>query len=182
MEKEDIFKEKTQVLKLQEQVKKAKQHDKEAFAELMRQYKVSMYKVAKAILSNEEDIADAMQDTILACWQKIHTLQKTQYFKTWMIRILINNCNVIYNQKSKVVLDNEIEPQGISDNDFAVIEWQEMMECLDEKQRIVVELYYVERFKVREIAEMLHIGQSAVKGRLQAARKCLEAYYKKHAT
>ena len=75
-----------------ELIQKAKKHDKEAFSELMRQYKMSMYKVAKAILKNEEDIADAMQDTILDCWEKIYTLRKPEYFKTWMTRIHINFC------------------------------------------------------------------------------------------
>ena len=45
-------------------VLRAKKHDKEAFSELMRQQKSSMYKVAKAILKNEADIAEATQDTI----------------------------------------------------------------------------------------------------------------------
>lgn len=160
-----------------ELIHKAKKHNKEAFTELMRQYKTSMYKVAKAILGNEEDIADAMQDTILDCWEKIHTLKKPEYFKTWMTRILINNCKAIYNKNSRWILNNEMPIEGAEDNDFANIEWQDMMNCLNEKQRIVVELYYVEQFKVREIAEILHIGQSAVKGRLQAARRNLETYY-----
>lgn len=123
----------------------------------MRQQKSSMYKVAKAILKNEEDIADAMQDTILDCWEKIHTLRKPEYFKTWLIRILINNSNVIYNQRSKMVLDNDILIGEAVEDSFDNIEWQEMMNCLNQKQRIVVELYYVEQFKIREIAEILHI-------------------------
>lgn len=123
----------------------------------MRQQKSSMYKVAKAILKNEEDIADAMQDTILDCWEKIHTLRKPEYFKTWLIRILINNSNAIYNQRSKMVLDNDILIGEAVEDSFDNIEWQEMMNCLNQKQRIVVELYYVEQFKVREIAEILHI-------------------------
>ena len=160
-----------------ELIQKAKKHDKEAFSELMRQYKMSMYKVAKAILKNEEDIADAMQDTILDCWEKMYTLRKPEYFKTWMTRILINNCNVIYNKNSKWTLTEAVPEEGREDSMYANVEWQDMMNCLNEKQRIVVELYYVERFKVREIAEILHIGQSAVKGRLQSARKNLEIYY-----
>lgn len=160
-----------------ELVLKAKKHDKDAFTALIQQYKLSMYKAAKAILKNEEDIADAMQDTILDCWEKIHTLRKPEFFKTWLMRILINNCNAIYNQKSRVVLDNEIILEGTAESDYENVEWQDMMNCLNEKQRIVVELYYVEQFKVREIAEILQIGQSAVKGRLQSARKSLEAYY-----
>lgn len=52
-------------------VQKAKRHDKEAFSKLMHQYGQSMYKVAKAILKNDEDMADAMQDTVLTCMGKI---------------------------------------------------------------------------------------------------------------
>ena len=40
-----------------------------------------------------------------------------------------------------------------------------------------MELYYGQQFKVREIAEALQIGQSAVKSRLQSARKALKKYY-----
>lgn len=160
-----------------ELIMKAQKHDKEAFSQLMRQQKMSMYKVAKTILKSDDDIADAMQDTILTCWEKIDTLRKTQYFKTWLIRILINNCKAIYKKNSKELLTNEFSNKTMVDGNFTDIEWQEMMTCLNEKQRIVIELYYVEGFKVREIAQILHIGQSAVKGRLQSARKNLEAYY-----
>ena len=56
----------------------------------------AMYKVARGILDNDEDAADAIQDTILTCFEKIHTLKNPEYFKTWMIRILINECNKIH--------------------------------------------------------------------------------------
>lgn len=61
-------------------VERAARHDKEAFSELMRMHGQRMYKVAKAILKNDEDVADAMQETALSCWEKIGTLRKKQYF------------------------------------------------------------------------------------------------------
>lgn len=158
-------------------VLRAKKQDQEAFCELMRQHKMSMYKAAKAILKNEEDIADAMQDTLLSCWQKISTLRHPEYFKTWLMRILINHCNAIYNRNARTLPSDEIVLGDSAKDAFGGVEWLEMMACLNEKQRIVVELYYAEGFKVREIAEILQIGQSAVKGRLQGARKQLKAYY-----
>ena len=57
-------------------VKKARKHDKAAFQQLMQQEGSSMYKIARAILKNDEDVADAMQETALTCWEKIHTLKK----------------------------------------------------------------------------------------------------------
>lgn len=51
-------------------VLQAKKHDKEAFVKLVENYQVSMYKTAIAILQNDEDAADAIQETILICWEK----------------------------------------------------------------------------------------------------------------
>ncbi len=48
-------------------IRKAKKRDKAAFQELMEQQGKAMYKVAKAILKNDEDVADAMQETALVC-------------------------------------------------------------------------------------------------------------------
>ena len=142
-----------------ELILRAKEQDKEAFVTLLNELKPNMYKVAKAMLGKEEDIADAMQETILACWEKIHTLRKPEYFKTWLIRILINNCKAIYNQHARIIVDSAFFEEEAVEADYADVEWQEMMECLNVKQRIVVELYYVEGMKVREIAEILRIGQ-----------------------
>ena len=69
-------------------VKKAKSGDSGAFAQLIRMNTQSMYKVAWAYLKNDEDVADAIQETILKCYEKLSTLKKDSYFKTWMIRIL----------------------------------------------------------------------------------------------
>ena len=65
-------------------VKRAQENDAEAFIQLIELYKVNMYKIAKAYLHNEEDIADAVADTILTCFEKIQDLRQPKYFKTWM--------------------------------------------------------------------------------------------------
>ena len=74
-------------------IQKAKNGD--AFIALMKSYMQSMYKIARSILKSDEDVADAIQETILSCWEKIDQLKECRYFKTWMIRILINKCNNI---------------------------------------------------------------------------------------
>ena len=155
----------------------AKKHNKEAFVKLIEDAQASMYKAAIAILQNDEDAADAIQETILVCWEKIGSLRHAGYFKTWMMRILIHRCYAIYNQKKRMVAVEHLPEVADCAERYGEIEWQEMLSHLSEKQRIVVELYYGQQFKVREIAEALQIGQSAVKSRLQSARKMLEQYY-----
>lgn len=158
-------------------IRKAKRHDKDSFAELILENNQSMYKVAKAILKNDEDVADAIQETILVCWEKIGTLKKDNYFKTWLIRILINHCNAIYKQRMKYVPNNQIPETVEPRNEYANIEWMELLKYLEEKYRTVIILYYVEGFKVREIAQILELSESAVKGRMVTARKEIESFY-----
>lgn len=160
-------------------VQKAKRRDGEAFSQLIQEHTMSMYKVAIAILKNEEDAADAIQDTILSCWEKktVHTLKKDEFFKTWLIRILINHCNAIYRKRTHFVAEGEVAEQMIMENGFLNVEWQEMLCNLDEKYRTVIVLYYAEGFKVREIAQILDIGESTVKARLSVAREKMEALY-----
>ena len=54
-------------------VKKAKKGDAEAFIALMEQNRQSMIRIAFAYLGNEEDVADAMQETILSAFEKLDT-------------------------------------------------------------------------------------------------------------
>ena len=67
-------------------LQKAKERNPDAFAELMQLHMKDMYRVALAILMNDEDAADAIQDTLLACWKKIGSLKHDKYFRTWMTR------------------------------------------------------------------------------------------------
>lgn len=163
----------------EELIKRAKVHDKEAFSQLMKQEGKSMYKVAKAILKSDEDVADAMQETALSCWEKIETLQQEQYFRTWLIRILINHCNAIYRKKSRYVLKEVLLEHATAEDVYANVEWMDLLQCLDKKYRTVIVLYCAEGFKVREIAKILNISESAVKERMSTARRKIKKYYKR---
>lgn len=157
-------------------VLKAQRRDKDAFVTLIGLYRETMYQIAYAILKNNEDAADAMQDTILICWEKIDTLRHARYFKTWLTRILINRCNRLYSQRSRTTDLNEGTFSSVSPDPASRVEWQEMMQQLTDNQRIVVELYYAQQFKIHEIADILDITSSAVKNRLHTARKVLKQY------
>lgn len=159
-------------------IKRARQYDKAAFQQLMQQQEAGLYKVAKAILKNDEDAADAMQETALTCWEKLDTLKNEAYFNTWLMRIHINHCNAIY-RKRKCTVSQEVLPEGSAqDNSYTNVEWEEFLNCLDKKYRTVVILYYVQGFKTREIAEIPRINESTVRGRLAAAREKMERQYR----
>lgn len=156
-------------------VRKARRRDPNAFTELMQLYMTDMYRVALAILMNDEDAADAIQDTILVCWEKINTLKHIQYFKTWMTRILINKCYKI--RKSTKILEELDEYEEPSACDEYNLELKEALALLDEKYRIVMTLFYSEGYHIDEIAKILDIPKSTVQTRLKRAREKLARDY-----
>lgn len=54
-----------------------------------------MYHIAKSLLYNDADCADAIQEAIVKAFVKLHTLKDDSYAKTWLIRIVMNECYAI---------------------------------------------------------------------------------------
>ncbi len=156
-------------------VKRAKRKEPDAFTELMQLYMKDMYKVALAILMNDEDAADAIQDAILACWEKIDTLKQVQFFKTWMTRILIHKCYQLRKTAQRTEPLEEYEEPAIYDE--YKLEFMEALSSLDEKYRIIMILFYSEGYHIHEIAEILKIPKSTVQTRLSRGRAKLARYY-----
>ena len=156
--------------------RKDHRQDREAFTELMQFYMKDMYRTAIAILMNEEDAADALQDTILTCWEKLYTLRKPEFFKTWMTRILINHCyDIIRHNSAYENIEAYEEPSKCDEYN---LELKEAYASVDERYRLPMELYYSQGFRMREIAELLSLPLNTIKTRVSRGRKELEAYYR----
>lgn len=157
-------------------VKKAKAGNPDAFTELILSYTQNLYRTAKAILMNDEDVADAIQDAILASWEKLDSLKEDKYFKTWLTRILIHKCYEIVRKNHGVVYTDELPERAAEQENN--LEWEEAMGTVDDKYRLILVLYYAEGFRTKEIAEMLKIPDSTVRTRLARGRDQLARYYK----
>lgn len=128
-------------------VKKAKKGDAEAFIALMEQNRQSMIRIAFAYLGNEEDVADAMQETILSAFEKLDTLRRAEYFRTWLIRILINQCIAMRRHRSRTVPMNEAE-EASQFYDFSTdLEFNDLLKTLPEDSRLIFQMYYGEQFR-----------------------------------
>lgn len=156
-------------------IKEAKNKNPDAFDQLMRTQLQSMYRIAISMLQNEEDAADAIQETTLKCWQKIGQLKNDEYFQTWLTRILINQCKDVLKSRKKYVLVEEF-PEVVHEDHYFTNEWKELLSSLNEKYRVVMELYYVDGFSTKEIAGMLHITDMNVRSRMVRGRKQLEQF------
>lgn len=165
---------------MEELVKRAKEGSKEDFILLIEKHKQSMYKVARSYLSHEEDVADVLQESILKCYVSLPKLRKNQYFKTWLIRIVINECKKMLMQKKNEICLEEFAEIEVREYGFEQLEFQSLMNSMDKKYRTILLLYYGEGYNTREIAEIMGLNAVTVRSRLSRARKMyLQLYEKK---
>ena len=145
---------------------------KEELGQLILSSEQQLYATAKTILKNDQDCADAIQESIVKAFSKLHTLKKDRYAKTWLIRILINECYNIarYDGMKNQLDDKYIDISNYQEEKRDYSELYKAVNGLKEELRIPVLLYYMEDFSVREIAQILEISEGAVQKRLARAR------------
>lgn len=154
-------------------VRLAKKGDKEAFGRLIELNKVSMYRIALSMVKNKEDIEDAIQNSIIKAYEGILYLKKDEFFKTWLIRILINECKSILKNNSKLVHIEDVNSDIEAIQDFSNIEITSAINSLEEDLRVVTTLFYFEDIPQKEIAKLLDIPEGTVRSRLSRARSRL---------
>lgn len=161
---------------LEKLVRKAQKGDKDAFSELIVFYKDDLYKIARAKFGKQEDdICDAVQETILAAYSSIGKLKKASSFKSWIIKILVNKCNDIYRRKSLYEnisfesneCENYLEAPPISDS---TLEIDSLMSVLTYEERMILLLYYQYGYNSNEISKILDIKPNTVRSKLSRAR------------
>ena len=158
-----------------ETVRKAKQGYVNEIGQVILENIQTMYRVAFSILKTEDEINDAISNTTVIVFEKIKTLKNEEFFKTWLTRILINECYKIYNQNKKLVYLDNVNQEKLTYNDqYVDYEIRNLVKNLDKDLRQIVILYYFEDFSVKEIAKIIRKPEGTVKSRLSRARKELE--------
>ena len=129
-----------------------------------------MYHIAKSLLYNDADCADAIQEAIVKAFVKLHTLKDDSYAKTWLIRIVMNECYAIMRKEKKIISlqDYQMNEQETESKDYSDL--YEAIFRLPEQIKLCVSLYYMEGYSVKEVAALLDTTESAVKNRLAKAR------------
>ena len=144
----------------------------EAFAKAVTGMTQTLYRVSCSQLPNQADREDAVQEALRRAWEKRGSLKNERYFRTWVVRILLNVCHDIQREGKRMIPAEEIPEPGVPSGEEAV----DLKECLlrlDERERIPILLYYLEGFDIGQIAKVLRIPQGTVKSRLHRGREQL---------
>lgn len=164
---------------IEELVIQAKNGSEESYSKLIVLIKEDLYKVARLRLNNnEENAQDAVQNTIFNAYVDIKKLRNNKYFKTWITRILINECNRIYRNSKK----DERLLEKYSNNTVVyteeTLDFDSIIEILDERKRKIFELYYKEEYTVKEISKILNMSENTIKSELSRGRQKIRQSFK----
>ena len=153
-------------------VKKAQKGNDKAYLELFQQYEADIYRMAYVYVKNKNDALDVVQEVAYQSFKNISTLNKAEYFKTWLMKITINCALNVINKNKKVV---QLIPQfevhtGEEVEDIAIsLSLRELMDTLHEDEKSVILLKYYNDRTLKEISEVLEIPLGTAKSILYRA-------------
>ncbi|MEW9053936.1 MAG: sigma-70 family RNA polymerase sigma factor [Neobacillus sp.] len=154
-------------------VKDAIKGNDAAFLQLMQLYKIDLYKTALSFLRNEEEALEAIQEVTYRAYKSVGKIKEPSFFKTWLIRIMINYCNDQLKKNKRVILNDELLIQQGFTEDHSAMELKDAMLELDEKSREILTLKYFNDMKIKEIAISMRCPEGTVKTWLNKALKAL---------
>ncbi len=137
-----------------------------------------LYRICIVMLKNQSDAEDAVQDTFMTYIRKAPQFDNSEHEKAWLITVASNKCRDVLRYQNKHRTESEDKLFYIAQEDDGGL-ILEALSMLPEKFRIVLTLYYIEEYKVDEIADIIGKSPSAVKMRLQKGRRLLAEKYRK---
>ncbi len=152
-------------------IRNARKGDKVAFINLIENYEKDMYIIARSKLNCMPDIEDAIQETILEMYSDIWMLRNPDRFRSWMAKILINNCYDIIkeNKKYDVSIDriNLDNIQGANNESYDFTnDFFSLISFLDNDEQTLLILKYFQGYSSVEISKILKMKESTVRMRL----------------
>lgn len=147
--------------------------NKDAQLQVLKLYEDQMYRVAFSYMRNEYDARDALQEMYYLALKNMHRVKSPEYFKTWLVRIVINTCHQQKRKQKGMVLTEQIEA-SLSYED-TLFEMNDILLQLTLEQQQLIHLKYFRDLKNREIATLQNIPEGTVKSRLHNTLKKLRS-------
>ena len=172
-----------------ELVRRAKDGNKEAFEALVVRHQSRVFAVAGGILRNREDVEDIAQQVFLKAYFSLKRFDQRAAFSTWLYKITVNECWDLLRKRKVRPLVLEVDLSEEQARQYQAAEQlsdgrpdaseqlasreriEQLLGCLEERDRSMLVLKEVQGFSVDEIAELLEINANTVKVRLFRARQ-----------
>ncbi|GGE07042.1 RNA polymerase sigma factor [Psychroflexus salis] len=160
----------------------------EAFAILVKEYKIRLYWHIRNFVKIHEDADDVLQNVFIKVFKNIDKFKGESKLYSWMYRIASNESITFLNKKAKKLkisneeiqdyIINNLESDVYFEGDEIQLKLQKAIATLPEKQRITFNMKYFQEMKYREMAEILNTSIGALKSNYHHAVNKIEDYLK----
>lgn len=149
--------------------------DKARFTAAVERYQNMVYRTALHALGSPQDADDAAQEVFLRLFRYKEPFEGEEHLRRWLLRVTVNCCRDVLKSpwRRRRVSWEELPETPVFDKPQQAALYREVM-ALPEKYRTVLNLFYYEELSVREIGELLGVGDSTVTTRLARARRRLK--------
>lgn len=156
--------------------------DTASFRYLYRLYSQSAWQLAISICRHQSNAEEAVQNSFISAYKYIHTFKFESSFKTWLLRIVFNESIRIQKKEMSYKWEefdsSENNKEAITIDGSTLLQQKEtreqvarVMALLNEKESVVLNLFYIEELSVKEVAAVLGYSEANVKVLLHRARK-----------
>ncbi len=138
------------------------------------------YRLARAILLNDGDAEDVVQEACLVAWTKHRSLRDPDRIEAWFDRIVVNLCRDRLRRRHRVREISPIDPAdeavpGPGFDPIADVDIDRALDSLDFEHRVVILLRYWQDRTVDDIAARLDLPAGTVKSRLHYALRAMRS-------
>ena len=170
-----------------ELVQLSKQGDEEAFASLVKKYRIKVFNLAFSLTRDRDTADDLAQEAFIKAYYALPRFQLRSGFGTWLYRITINHVRDFLRKTGRVkkLPFNEIKESSIVQEDNTMKKEKEFTEeqrrkivhetiqTLPEKHQVILSLRDIQGLSYEEVSRILKISPGTVDSRLHRARKLL---------
>jgi len=166
----------------EETVERILNGEKHLYESLMRKYNSRMFRISMSIIDDDMEAEDIMQTAYINAYQQLGAFNRKASFATWLTRILINESLLhkkkrqrrehIYGEQKLTEQHNDTPLKTLMNKELKNI-LEKAVLTLPEKYRLVFVMREIEEMSTNETMEVLNIGESNVKIRLNRAKEML---------
>lgn len=166
-------------MKEQQLIQLCKQQDRKAQKELYERYSPKMFGVCRRYIKDEMGAEDVLVEGFFKVFSKLDTFNSMGSFEGWIRRIMVNECLMKLRKKHNfnITLETGVHDKADDINVEDRLAEQDILSLLEKLPtgyRTVFNLYVIEGYKHREIAEILSISVNTSKSQLILAKKRLK--------
>lgn len=155
--------------------KKFVRGNKEIFAQEIEKVKEDSYRVAYCYMHSENDAMDCVCNAIEKAYLNLRRLKEPCFFKTWFIRIVINECKMMLKKKKAVLeLSDSLYAENYDIDRSGIMDLKRLLSLLPQEDRSLIYMKYYLGYTLDEIAQIVEKPSGTVRTKIYGALKKLK--------